>query len=75
MANPSHRTLARPLLPQPPVVRGLRAFLRRVPWLLLLLCLGFVIQACLVFLVWQLAELAISLLEAWVLIARYSSGA
>lgn len=49
--------------------------LRRVPWQLALLCLGLVVQAGLVWMVWRLVELCISLLEAWTLLARYTVGA
>jgi hypothetical protein len=44
--------------------------LRRVAWLKLLLCLGFVVQACLVLLVWQLVDLCIGLMEVWLDLAR-----
>jgi hypothetical protein len=53
-------------------VPAFRALARRVPWQLLLLCLGFVVQAVLTMLVWQLVELCISLFEAWVMLARAS---
>jgi hypothetical protein len=48
---------------------AIRAF-RRVAWLKLLLCLGFVVQAVLVLLVWQLVDLAIGLMEVWLDLAR-----
>lgn len=49
--------------------------LRRVPWQLLLLCLGLVVQAGLLLLVWRLVDLCIDLFEAWVILARYATGA
>jgi len=64
--------LARRLHSGSPTVQAFRAFGRRVPWRLLLLLVGFVIQAGLVLMVWQLVELCISLLEAWVMLARHS---
>lgn len=42
--GPSHRTLARPWHTAPIVWPGLRAFLARVPWRFLLLCLGLAIE-------------------------------
>jgi hypothetical protein len=65
-------TLARGRHLFPKAVPAFRALYRRVPWQLLLLCLGLVVQAGLAFLVWQLVELCISLFEAWVMLARYS---
>jgi len=73
--SPRHRTLAAPWHHDPHVMPGLRAFLRRVPWRLIVFCLGLVVQAVLLWLVWQLIDLCISLLEAWELLARYIVGA
>jgi hypothetical protein len=57
-----------------PTVPAFRALWRRVPWGKLLLSLGFVVQAWLVVLVWQLVELTIDLFEVWALLARHSLG-
>lgn len=51
-----------------------RALWRRVPWKMLLLCLGFVVQAGLLWLMWQLIDLVIQLFEVWTLLARHSLG-
>lgn len=51
-----------------------RAFWRRVPWQLLLLLMGFMVQAGLMFLIAQLVDLCISLFEAWVILARHRYG-
>jgi hypothetical protein len=55
-------------------VPAIRALWRRVPWGKLLLSLGFVVQAWLVVLVWQLVELTIDLFEVWAILARHSLG-
>lgn len=49
---------------------AIRALCRRVPWRLLLLWVGFVVQAGLVLMVWQLVDLCISLMEVWLQLAR-----
>lgn len=46
--------------------------LRRIAWRRLLLLVGFLVQAVLMWMLWQLVELCISLFEAWVILARHS---
>ena len=58
----------------PQAVLAIRALWRRVPWQRLLLCLGLVVQAGLLWLMWQLIELIIDLFEVWALLARHSLG-
>lgn len=67
-------TLARGRRLSPKLVPAFRALWRRVPWRLLLLLVGFVVQAWLVFLLVQLVDLCISLFEAWVMLARHRYG-
>jgi hypothetical protein len=57
-----------------PKAPAFRAVWRRVPWRLALLCLGIVVQAGLVWLLWQVVDLCIQLFEAWAMLARYSLG-
>jgi hypothetical protein len=52
-----------------------RALWRRVQWRNVLLCLGLVVQAGLLMLLWHLVQLCIALFETWVMLARYSLGA
>lgn len=65
-------TLARRLQAGPNACRRFVRLGRRVPWQLLMLLVGIVVQAGLVWMVWRLVHLAISLFEAWAMLARYS---
>lgn len=49
---------------------AIRATLRRVPWALLLMLVGLVVQAILVSLLYELVDLCISLFEVWAELAR-----
>lgn len=64
------RELARGRRLSPKLVPAFRALRRRVPWRLLMLCVGFVVQAVLLVLVGQLVDLSISLMEVWAELAR-----
>ena len=44
---------------------AIRAFWRRVPWRLLLLLVGLLVQAGLTLMLWQLVDLCILLFEVW----------
>lgn len=50
--------------------RGFRAFLGAVPWRLVLVLTGFVVQGVLTWMMWQLVDLSISLMEVWAELAR-----
>ena len=66
LANGQHRI--------PQGLLAIRAFCRRVPWRNALLSLGLVVQAGLLWLLWELVDLVIRLFEVWVLLARHSLG-
>ena len=53
-----------------PYVPAFRALWRRVPWQLLVLLVGLVVQGALIVLVWQLVDLCVSLMEVWLELAR-----
>ena len=73
-ATPGRRLLASWPARWTPTVPAIRACWRRVPWRMLLMSLGLVIQAGLMVLMWQLIELIIDLFEVWALLARHSLG-
>jgi hypothetical protein len=54
----------------PHIVAGLFRALGRLPWRLLLLLVGLLVQVVLTVLVWQLVDLSVSLMEVWAELAR-----
>ena len=63
-------TLARAAAWIDPLVQRLSCVLVRLPWRILLLLVGLVVQVVLTVLMWQLVDLSISLMEVWAELAR-----
>lgn len=52
------------------MVAGVLVRLRRFPWRVLLLLMGFLVQVVLTYMMWQLVDLCLALMEVWVELAR-----
>lgn len=52
------------------MVAGVLVRLRRFPWRVLLLLTGFLVQVVLTYMMWQLVDLCLALMEVWLELAR-----